>query len=1064
MERDDESYLQQSLTKTIESLGNHLDNIHKCSLEKEKIIILLQNILKESTNYECLDCIISYLGLIVIPKLKNVLEIVCILEKIPWRAKDNDIKVGDRIPPPPLILSILHFRIIYTIIEMIWVLGVKSYLKNVIDYNFIDDIYPKTLILNQNEIECMVSSINQNNEIKCLECIKIMGSILANKLFKATMLKRNLKRVILSLLILTAYPSSNEETKINLNNDSIQLAHTLLDTFTINFPERIMVIKALRWASSGPPFLRNAACNIMTKILLSNGGLETVLVGYLEGLNDDNKTLPLQMNVAKLITAIPKGYHKETYLQSICTQLVKLMSLGCEKEDKLLMKVCIMIINRIAISSPSLCDTYLIRSFSEPLMRLYSQDIDINIDSSEDQIIASEKEIDISIRIIYNIIYIAPLTPALTASISRSGLGQVLLAIYCQTIQSAKSCQWLQLLQNFSIQYLCNLDPNISSMELRNIILFSTKNKISSAPNGGICIKRGTSDCHNTTTIINNTNNKQTISLTPESILQFKRDESLLENNFNDENNNDIDMSELQKIEEMIMNTAAFSNEQFSDLNVIDENLLTGQRMMFVGNRAKLITDLLLRIEKITSTCSKDEEKSDQDLSNSVASKLFIATLESFLGINIINEKGGININDEYDGSLNHDKITGDGLLRGLDGIIVVTLQGHCEMSMLLRNGVQVIKLLGSFLYSHLQYLDDENATITKMETNLIIEDLDDSEDIDRKETCSTALSLLASILALGNATRPVDEENEIKSLLLPLQRISMKEKDKSIAESASDTAFMILNRAAGGLDNANNKSYEKVRKTINETIIESQEYLNSSSPAMRSYAIRLISIALYESENKSECITEEVFDVLYKMLNDSDSFVYLHVLQVLTRLADFDRQKVFNALLSAFQTDTGNDSSLPERRRSLIGEALSSILRKSGDIAPKFVPFIVVACIKLIKKRLDIKDENRVEEIIDLRNMKINRTNDENIEDDEDLKSIRKNERKNEMNEIKILDAALSADSVLLRQSAISLLAEAISTAGWSAANYMIDTLDIAVGILTFEMKLTQANRSIRR
>jgi len=199
-------------------------------------------------------------------------------------------------------------------------------------------------------------------------------------------------------------------------------------------------------------------------------------------------------------------------------------------------------------------------------------------------------------------------------------------------------------------------------------------------------------------------------------------------------------------------------------------------------------------------------------------------------------------------------------------------------------------------------------------------------------------------------------------------------------------------------------------------------------------------------------------------MLNDTDSFVYLHVLQVLTRLADFNRQKVFNALLSAFQTDAGNDLSLSERRRSLIGEALSSILRKSGDIAPKFVPFIVVACIKLIKKRLDIKDENQVEDLIDLRNMKINRTHDENIEDDEDLKSKRKNEIKNEMNEMKILNAALSADSILLRQSAVSLLAEAISTAGWSAANYMIDTLDIAVGILTFEMKLTQANRSIRR
>lgn len=1071
---EEEEQLKQ-LTTSIELLGSYLDSIHNaCGINNKNefsdhILSIIDHILKETLKETCnskdYHNVIDFLDIIVIPKLQTILDIVYVLEKIPWRAKDNDVKVGDRIPPPPLILSISHFRIIYTIVEILWSWGIQSYLNTIIEFKLVDNIFPKTLLLTQNEIECMIPYIKENNESKCFKCITIMGSILSNKLFKATMLKRNLKRMILSLLILTSCTSSKEQTQFKLDEESLKLAQTLLDNFTINFPERVMVIKDLRSASRGPQFLRNAACSVMTKILLSPQGLETVLVGYLEGLPDDDKTLPLQMNVAKLITAIPMGYNKNSYIASICVQLVQLMSLGSKKEDQILMKVCIMIINRIAQTNPLLCDKCLVESFAEPLMRLGLNDEEIKSSdaSNVDDIVTSEEEVDSTIRIIHNIINIAPLTPALTSSISRTGLGKILLAMYCQTSKFAKSCHWLLLLQNFSIQYLCNLEPSVSSEELRQVILFSTKNKVSSAMNGGICIKQGSPDHINS---MNITKNKQNhTQLTPESILQFKKNESLMEESSNVENY-DMDLSELQKIEEMIMNITSNISEELYDSktsNDLHANLFTGQRMMFVGNRAKVITDLLLRIEKILSSvpeASTEEKENSQEQSNSVASKLFITTLQSFLGINNVADSEG-DIDEE---NLKYDKITGDGLLRGLDGLIVVTLQGHCEMSMLLRNGIQVIKLLSSFLQSHLQYLENNVVEVNMVENNVMIEDLDESEDVDRKETCSTVLSLLASILALGNSTRPIEEENELKSLLMPLQRISMKEKDQSIAQAASDTAFMILNRAAGG---HNNKCNDKMKKTIEQTIIESKEYMNSASPAMRSYAIRLISMALYENEKNDEVI-QIVFEILYTMLNDSDSFVYLHVLQVLTRLADFNRQNVFDALLCAFQSDlngnTEDSTSLPERRRSLIGEALSSILRRSGDIAPKFVPFIVVACIKIIKKRLNDKDDNRIEELIDLRSMKITPVHNNTIENEDDFIAKRKNERKNEKNEKKIIKAALSADNVLLRQSAVSLLAEAISTAGWSAANYMLDTLDIAVGILTFETKSTQTNRSIRR
>jgi len=912
-----------------------------------------------------------------------------------------------------------------------------------------------------------------------------MASILHNKLFKATMLKRNLKRIIISLLILLKYQP------ILLNEENLLLAQKLLDDFTINLPERVMVISNLRIVSNGPKYLSNASCNIMTKILLSSQGLETVLLGYLEGnINDNNKSLTLQMNVAKLICSVPLGYDKEIYINNICNQLVHLISLSYDKEDKILMKVCIMIIIRIAQFYPKLCDEYIINIVSEPLLRLRLNNNDINIISNDkisennEIIISTEEEINKSIKIVYDIINVAPLTVALTSSISRTGLGQVLISMYCQMLDSCKTCIWLQILQDFSIQYLSNLDINISSLELQNIILNSTKNKISLGSNGGICIKYGSPDRLYNTINTNFTKNKSNISLTPESILQFKRNESFINdnqnfmsnnNNNNNNNNNEIDISEFQEIEEMIMKSTTFFSEDSSDLNESNNNLSIGPKMMFVSKRAKIITDLLISTEKVVSLSSSQkglqEKENDKSLSNSIASKLFILTLQSFLGISSsINDESIIN-----DEKVTFEKITDNGIIKGLNGIILVTLQGHCEMSILLQNGIQVIKMLGTFLNSHVQFLDEESNinSITESKNNIII-DLEESDDIDKKETCSTVLSLLASILALGNSTRPIEEENEIKSLLTPLQRISMKEKDKNIAQSASDTAFMILNRASRGYEVSEEKNNIKEIKSLKQIIFDSQDYLKSESPALRSYGIKIISVAIYNCQNKNDYF-DEIFELLHPMLHDNDSFVYLHVIQVLIRLADFNRQKIFDALITAFQSEgNGEVNNLLERRRSLISEALSSILRKAGDIAPKFVPYIVSSCIKIIKSRLNEKDDRRIEDLIDLRSMKIknitnnddnnnNEINDEN-DDEEDIKLKRKNERKNEKNEKKIIKASLSADTVLLRQSAVSLLAEAISTSGWSAAKYMIDTLDIAVGILTFETKSTQTNRSIRR
>jgi len=58
----------------------------------------------------------------------------------------------------------------------------------------------------------------------------------------------------------------------------------------------------------------------------------------------------------------------------------------------------------------------------------------------------------------------------------------------------------------------------------------------------------------------------------------------------------------------------------------------------------------------------------------------------------------------------------------------------------------------------------------------------------------------------------------------------------------------------------------------------------------------------------------------------------------------------------------------------------------------------------------------------------------------------------------------ALSADAILLRQSALSVLGDAVTAAGWSCIPLLTDVLNIAIGILFMEIQSRQEDRAARR
>ena len=246
----------------------------------------------------------------------------------------------------------------------------------------------------------------------------------------------------------------------------------------------------------------------------------------------------------------------------------------------------------------------------------------------------------------------------------------------------------------------------------------------------------------------------------------------------------------------------------------------------------------------------------------------------------------------------------------------------------------------------------------------------------------------------------------------------------------------------------------------------------------------------------------------LVALLADADSYVYLSALTALSRLADLPsmRGRVFQYLLKAFSCGPPGQAMTPERvdthtietsqceeeksdgqgvcvstrHRALIGEALGTLLRRAGDAAPPLVPNLLAVCVRVARTRLSKEEENSLEGFADLRTMTLirpitdgnstsanevaNPTSSLNSKKEEEESTVKEEQQLQQ--QVATAAAAVAGDSVFLRQSALSLLADAVVCSGWGASKYLIDIVDIATGVLAMEGKKfsTQASSSARR
>ena len=242
----------------------------------------------------------DYLNQLIRNEINEVLEIMASLSE---DTQTSNAKVNPAYPKmvsnpiaPPSVLSINHLRIVYTTIELIWVSGIQPFIEVEFgeSFDWCEAPHPKSLLMSKENLASMpkVEGIesNSSNTLRYCQCIY---NLISNSLFSANMLPRNLKRVLMAMLILLKSNEPKTPGKIVDLSDVALLAPTSDDTLALqlmtdiclNSSYKAFVVSELRIATKGPQWMRSAAGEWFTKILLSDLGFEAVLKTYLEGVS-----------------------------------------------------------------------------------------------------------------------------------------------------------------------------------------------------------------------------------------------------------------------------------------------------------------------------------------------------------------------------------------------------------------------------------------------------------------------------------------------------------------------------------------------------------------------------------------------------------------------------------------------------------------------------------------------------------------------------------------------------------------------------------------------------------
>ena len=217
--------------------------------------------------------------------------------------------------------------------------------------------------------------------------------------------------------------------------------------------------------------------------------------------------------------------------------------------------------------------------------------------------------------------------------------------------------------------------------------------------------------------------------------------------------------------------------------------------------------------------------------------------------------------------------------------------------------------------------------------------------------------------------------------------------------------------------------------------------------------------------------------DILVNQLEDNDSFVYLSVIHTLRTLLDLNRTHIISTLMKLFESEdawkkyahkeimTVISTENILRRRVLLGESLMFGIKRVGELVPYYASDIIRGCLSVIR------NENRKMRPVDtevlnwdMKKMAITEGTPSEAKDGQTVDSKHSSKKSKMKSEPNSSVEAGKVDSVLLRQSALSLMAEVVATAGYGASRYLEEIIRLAADVLAVEHSSANAAIAMRR
>lgn len=469
-------------------------------------------------------------------------------------------------------------------------------------------------------------------------------------------------------------------------------------------------------------------------------------------------------------------------------------------------------------------------------------------------------------------------------------------------------------------------------------------------------------------------------------------------------------------------------------------------------------------------------------------------------------------------------------------------MQQFLPMEVLLRDGSSILRLLLSFVETFSESLDrrdDMEFHIhqdNKISTVRRIQEIQSSEfgtedsvvaadDDSWLDLLRVVFDILSAILSLGSNKRSPEEESLIKQLLIPLQRIAFslsKELNRdgtsaTMQQSAQEIALLIIHRHISPRGSSEKESNERSPKEAFLTALwqvsdseDENRAVNIAYQIHRSIAF-LKSMAAQTEDLSSEEVLQ-CMELLTPLLDDTDSYIYLNCLLMLKQLALFCFQYShiyleeksnpnLHCLLHRLIADySGVQPAIPTCRRAMFGELLLLVVRlvrrsqQTPQAAPlsslltvrAVLPSLKAACMKLARQRLSDEQRKLVDNHSshDSLQVELRRTMTVRVPLSEECS--RESNRKTSSTPDQqpppsyVSELLESSDCVVLRQSALSLLAELMlllraeplpfssSSSTPSASSHSVlslsEVLDIAHGVLRMDTSSAQSAVACRR